>query len=131
MLAQSVRLQAVFDSQMESRVKRTTVSVSLRDVSVAQALRYILDAYDLKYQEIDGITIKIVSEHDDHSSTPLWEIVKRLQWSEAPERWSQCGLLSPAYDVASHSNNTLLLATQICFAASSAGQRSSKKCSFD
>jgi hypothetical protein len=64
---------------MESRLERTTVAVSLRSVTAGQALRYILDAYDLKYQEIDGITIKIVSEHDDHSSTPLEEIVKRLQ----------------------------------------------------
>jgi hypothetical protein len=54
-------------------------SLSLRSVIVGQALRYILDAYDLKYQEIDGNTIKIVSEHNDHSSTPLEEIVKRLQ----------------------------------------------------
>jgi hypothetical protein len=64
---------------MESQLERTSVAVSLRDVTVGQALSYILDAYDLKYQEIDGITIKIVSESDDHSSTPHEQIVKRLQ----------------------------------------------------
>jgi hypothetical protein len=78
-LAGAARLSIMFDSAIEARVKVNFVTVELRDVTAAQALRYILDAYDLKYEEINGYTLNIVDQRHEHSSTPLEEIIKRLQ----------------------------------------------------
>jgi hypothetical protein len=78
-LAGAARLSIMYDSAIEARVKVNFVTVDLRDVTAAQALRYILDAYDLKYEEINGYTLNIVDQRHEHSSTPLEEIIKKLQ----------------------------------------------------
>jgi len=77
-LAGAAHLRVLFDPTVEASAKTSMLTVSLNDVSIPQALRYILDAYDLKYVEIDGHTLNIVDEHHDHSSTPLEEIIRKL-----------------------------------------------------
>lgn len=78
-LAAAARLKATFDKTIEYRIGFANLDIDLKDVTKAQALRYILDAYDLKYEEINGDTINIVDENHQHSSTPLEEIIKRLR----------------------------------------------------
>ena len=78
-LAAAARLKVMFDKTIEYRVRLARLDIDLKDVTKAQALRYILDAYNLKYEEVTGDTINIVDENHKHSSTPLEEIIKKLQ----------------------------------------------------
>src|SRR5215471_7309334 len=76
-LAAVARLKVTFDKTIEYRVRFASLDIDLRDVTEAQALRYMLDAFDLKYEEVTGDTINIVGENHQHSSTPLEEIIKK------------------------------------------------------
>jgi hypothetical protein len=76
-LAYTAHLRVIFDAAIEASTRTAVLTMDLKDVTKAQALQYMLDAYDLKYEEVSGDTIEIVGQNHRHSSTPLEEIVKK------------------------------------------------------
>jgi hypothetical protein len=79
MLGQSAHLGILFDPAVEDSARATSLSVTLRGITLPGALAFILDSYDLEFAQIDNYTIRIVSPDQDHTSTPLAEIIKNLQ----------------------------------------------------
>src|SRR5262249_16247868 len=78
-LAQTSRLRIVFDPQVTAWANSISLTIELRNVTPAQALRYVLDSYDLKYEQVNWNTLNIVGKNHEHSSTPLEEIIRNLQ----------------------------------------------------
>jgi hypothetical protein len=78
-LAKSAGLKVLFDKTIDFSTRYARLEFDIKDVTIAQALKYVLEAYDLKYEEVTGDTINIVDENHQHSSTPLEEIIKKLK----------------------------------------------------
>ena len=76
-VAYMAHLKVRFDPAIGALTRVRPLTIDLRQVTKAQALKYILDAYDLKYEEVNEDTINIVSKDHKHSSTPLEEIIKK------------------------------------------------------
>jgi hypothetical protein len=76
MLAQRAGLKILFEPMVEDSAKQTSVRISLSDVTIAGALTFILDAYDLKYAQIGDNAIRIVAPGEQNSPVPLGDIIK-------------------------------------------------------
>jgi len=78
-LGQKAGLKILFDLAIEDTAKQTSIGIHLADVTVPGALTFILDSYDLKYDQVGPDTIIIVDSHHQCSSMPLGDIIKGLE----------------------------------------------------
>src|SRR5262249_17518856 len=76
MLGQAARLTIQFDPTIEESAKQTSVQIKLSGATVPGALTFILDLYDLKYEQINDNAIRIVEPRQQYSSVPLGHIIK-------------------------------------------------------
>ena len=78
MLGKKTGLKTLFEPTIEDPAKQTSIWIDLSQVTIPGALTFILDLYNLKYDQVSYDTIIIVEPHHQYSSMPLGDIIKSL-----------------------------------------------------